>query len=71
VGRRDTAPLPPVYDPNCNVAGESAALLDIGAVSHRALAVTSPMPGTWTVGVYGRVNGPTNYTGVFQTHDKS
>jgi serine protease AprX len=59
-----------LYDPNCNVAGESAALLDIGSVSHRALAVTSPMPGTWTVGVYGRVNVPTNYTGVFQTYDK-
>jgi hypothetical protein len=33
--------------------------------------VTNPVPGTWTVGVYGRVNVPTNYTGVFQTYDKS
>jgi serine protease AprX len=60
-----------LYDPNCNVAGESAALLDIGNVSHRALAVTAPAAGTWTVGVYGRVNVPTNYTGVFQTYDKN
>jgi serine protease AprX len=60
-----------LYDPSCNVAGESAALLDIGNVSHRALAVTSPAPGTWTVGVYGRINVPTNYTGVFQTYDKN
>jgi serine protease AprX len=60
-----------LYDPSCNVAAESAALLDIGNVSHRALAVTAPAPGTWTVGVYGRVNVPTNYTGVFQTYDKS
>jgi serine protease AprX len=60
-----------LYDPSCNVAGESAALLDIGNVSHRALAVTSPVAGTWTVGVYGRINIPTNYTGVFQTYDKN
>ena len=60
-----------LYDPSCNVAGESAALLDIGNVSHRALAVTAPVPGTWTVGVYGRVNIPTSYTGVFQTYDKN
>ena len=53
------------------MAGESAALLDIGNVSHRALAVSSPTRGTWTVGVYGRVNVPTNYTGVFQTYDKN
>ncbi|HEU5326187.1 MAG TPA: S8 family serine peptidase [Candidatus Limnocylindria bacterium] len=57
-----------LYDPNCQVAGESAALLDIGAVNHRALIVTSPMAGTWTVGVYGRINIPTDYTGSFETY---
>lgn len=59
-----------LYDPSCAVAAESAALLDIGSVSHRAVAVSSPAPGTWTVGVYGRVNVPWNYTGVFSLYDK-
>jgi serine protease AprX len=59
-----------LYDPNCEIAGTSAALLDIGAVNHRALFVSSPQPGTWTVGVYGRINGPTAYTGSFDTYDK-
>jgi serine protease AprX len=59
-----------VWDPNCQVAGESAALLDIGSVNHRALVVTSPAAGTWTVGVYGRLNIPTEYTGAFSTYDK-
>jgi serine protease AprX len=60
-----------LYDPQCNVAGESAALLDITSVSHRALVVTAPAAGTWTVGVYGRINGPTPYTGTFETYDKN
>jgi serine protease AprX len=60
-----------LYDPNCQVAGESAALLDIGAVDHRALVVTAPQPGTWTVGVYGRINAPWPYTGTFETYDKN
>jgi serine protease AprX len=59
-----------LYDPNCQVAGESAALLDIGAVNHRALLVSAPQAGTWTVGVYGRINGPTAYNGSFDTYDK-
>jgi serine protease AprX len=59
-----------LWDPNCQVAGESAALLDIGSVNHRALVVTSPPAGTWTVGVYGRANIPTQYTGAFATYDK-
>jgi serine protease AprX len=59
-----------LYDPSCAVAGESAALLDIGSVSQRALVVTSPQAGTWTVGVYGRINVPTAYTGTFETYDK-
>jgi serine protease AprX len=59
-----------LWDPSCQVAGESAALLDIGAVNHRALVVTSPAAGTWTVGVYGRANIPTQYTGAFATYDK-
>jgi serine protease AprX len=57
-----------LYDPSCKEAALSGALLDIGAVSHRAVRVTSPVPGTWTVAVYGRVNLPTDYTGVFQTY---
>ena len=60
-----------LYDPNCEVAGESAALLDIGAVSHRALVVSSPAAGTWTVGVYGRINIPTTYTGSFEVYDRN
>jgi serine protease AprX len=59
-----------LYDPNCEIAGESAALLDIGNVNHRALVVTSPAAGKWTVGVYGRINIPTQYTGSFETYDK-
>lgn len=57
-----------LYDPDCQVAGESAGLLDIGAVTQRALLVTSPAAGTWTVAVYGRINGPTDYTGTFATY---
>ncbi|HEX2883276.1 MAG TPA: S8 family serine peptidase [Candidatus Limnocylindria bacterium] len=60
-----------LYDPNCEVAGESAALLDIGFVNHRALLVTSPQAGTWTVAVYGRINLPTAYTGSFETYDRN
>ena len=56
------------YDPSCQVAGESAGLLDNGAVTHRALLVTNPAAGTWTVAVYGRINGPTDYTGSFATY---
>jgi serine protease AprX len=59
-----------LYDPNCQVAGESAALLDIGSVNHRALTVSSPAPGDWTVAVYGRVNALTPYTGAFSTYDE-
>jgi serine protease AprX len=61
-----------LYAPDCTVAAESAALLDIGSVNHRAVLVTSPVPGTWTVGVYGRVNAPnTPYTGLIGTYDKN
>jgi serine protease AprX len=60
-----------LYDPNCEVAGESAGLLDIGEVNHRALLVTNPEPGTWTVAVYGRINGPTPYSGLFATYEKN
>ena len=60
-----------LYDPSCQVAGESAGLLDIGAVNHRALLVTSPAAGTWTVAVYGRINLPTDYTGSFETYVKN
>ena len=58
------------YDPDCEIAGTSAALLDITSVNHRALFVSGPQPGTWTVGVYGRINIPTAYTGTFETYDK-
>jgi len=60
-----------LYDPSCEVAGESAGLLDIGFVNHRALLVTSPEAGTWTVAVYGRINLPTSYTGAFETYVKN
>ncbi len=59
-----------LYDPSCAVAGESAGLLDIGAVTQRALLVTNPVAGTWTVAIYGRINGPTAYTGTFATYVK-
>ena len=52
------------------MAAESAALLDIGAFSYRALVVTALMAGKWTVGVYGRVNTPTHCTGAFSTYDE-
>ena len=58
-----------LYGPDCEVVGESAALLDIGSVNHRALAVSSPAPGQWTVAVYGRVNAVTPYKGAFSTYD--
>jgi serine protease AprX len=60
-----------VYGPDCAVVGESAALLDIGAVYYRAIVVTNPPPGTYTVGVYGRINPPTPYTGAFSTYVKN
>jgi serine protease AprX len=60
-----------VYGPDCAVLGESAALLDIGAVYYRAIVVTNPAPGTYTVGVYGRINAPTSYTGSFSTYVKN
>jgi serine protease AprX len=60
-----------LYDPSCQVAGESAGLLDIGAVNHRALLVSNPEAGTWTVAVYGRINLPTAYTGSFETYVKN
>lgn len=59
-----------LHGPSCQVAAQSAALLDIGSVSHRAVAVSSPVAGTWTAGVYGRVNAPWPYTGAFSTYDK-
>ncbi len=59
-----------LYDPNCQEAAVSAALLDIGSVNHRGLVVSSPLAGEWTVGVYGRINIPTAYTGAFSTYDK-
>jgi serine protease AprX len=60
-----------IYGPDCAVVGESAALLDIGTVFYRAIVVTNPVPGTYTVGVYGRVNTPTPYTGAFSTYLKN
>lgn len=59
-----------VYGPDCAVLGESAALL-IGAVYYRGIVVTNPAPGTYTVGVYGRINAPTPYTGAFSTYTKN
>lgn len=59
-----------LYGADCTEAGVSAALLDIGSVRQRALLATNPQPGTWTVGVYGRLNLPTEYTGSFSTYAK-
>lgn len=59
-----------LYAPDCSVAGESAALLDIGAVNHRAIVKSSPPAGTYTVAVYGRINIPTEYKGAFSVYDK-
>lgn len=59
-----------LYDPSCQEAAVSAGLLDIGSVNHRALAVSSPAPGTWKVAVYGRINLPTAYRGAFSTYDE-
>jgi hypothetical protein len=60
-----------VYGPDCAVLGESAALLDYGTVFYRAIVVTNPAPGTYTVAVYGRINTPTPYTGAFSTYVKN
>ncbi|MDP8904687.1 MAG: S8 family serine peptidase [Chloroflexota bacterium] len=60
-----------LYDPECNEAAVSAALLDIGEVNYRAVAVTKPMAGTWTAAVYGRINIPYPYTGNFQTYERN
>jgi len=60
-----------LYGPDCTVVGESAGLLDIGSVNHRAIIFTNPPPGTYTVGVYGRINLPTQYTGAFSTYVKN
>lgn len=60
-----------LYGPDCSVVGESAGLLDIGSVNYRAIVVTNPPPGTYTVGVYGRINLPTQYAGAFSTYIKN
>jgi serine protease AprX len=60
-----------VYDPGCNEVASSAALLDIGDVNHRAVVISNPAGGTWTVAVYGRINLPTEYTGAFAIYDKT
>ncbi|HVL89725.1 MAG TPA: S8 family serine peptidase [Actinomycetota bacterium] len=60
-----------IYAPDCTVVGESAALLDFGTVWFRSLVVTNPAPGTYTVGIYGRINTPTNYWGAFNTYVKN
>jgi serine protease AprX len=57
-----------LYDPTCAVVAESAALLDIGSVNTRAVIYSNPAPGTYTVGVYGRINAPTTYSGSFSTY---
>jgi serine protease AprX len=59
-----------LYGPNCQVVAESAALLDIGSVNMRAVIYSNPPAGTYTVGIYGRINAPTTYTGSFSTYIK-
>lgn len=60
-----------LYAPDCTVIGESAALLDYGSVNYRAIVYTNPAPGTYTVGVYGRINAPTQYSGTFSTYTRN
>lgn len=60
-----------LYAPDCTIVGESAGLLDAGTLNYRAIAYTNPAPGTYTVGVYGRINAPTQYTGTFSTYTKN
>ncbi|WP_323960529.1 S8 family serine peptidase [Arthrobacter sp. JZ12] len=54
-----------LYDPQGNEVGASAGLL-AAPITEREVLVTYPEPGTWTVGVVGRVNAVTPYTGTIQ-----
>ncbi len=54
-----------VYDPQGKEIGASAGLL-AAPITDREVLVTYPEPGTWTVGVVGRVNAVTPYTGSIQ-----
>lgn len=54
-----------LYDPQGNEVGASAGLL-AAPITEREVLVTYPEPGTWTVGVVGRVNTVTPYTGSIQ-----
>ncbi|MGC5585157.1 S8 family serine peptidase [Ornithinimicrobium sp. W1665] len=56
-----------LYDPEGNEVASSAGLLDT-PITEREVMTTSPSAGTWTVGVVGRVNTVTPYTGQVQTY---
>lgn len=56
-----------LYDPQGNEVSSSGGLLDV-PISEREVMTTSPEAGTWTVGVVGRVNTITPYTGQVQTY---
>ncbi|HSP60866.1 MAG TPA: S8 family serine peptidase [Ornithinimicrobium sp.] len=56
-----------LYDPAGNEVASSAGLLDT-PITEREVMTTSPEAGTWTVGVVGRVNTVTPYTGQVQTY---
>ena len=55
-----------LYDPAGNEVSVSAGLLDT-PISEREVFTTYPEAGTWKVGVVGRVNTLTHYTGEAQT----
>ena len=55
-----------LYDPQGNEVGASAGLLD-SPITEREVLTTYPEAGTWKVGVVGRTNTVTPYTGSVQS----
>lgn len=60
-----------LFDPSGREVASSAGLLDVGSVNHRTVVVTNPAQGTWTIGVEGRVNLPTEYSGFWGLYDEN
>jgi serine protease AprX len=63
-----TVPVENIYmfllDPDGNEVASSAGLLDV-PINERAVLTTSPVAGTWTLAVVGRINLVTPYSGWF------
>ena len=57
-----------LLDPSGKLVEESAGLTDIGFVNFRSVVTTSPVAGTWTVRVVGRINTLTDYRGYWGTY---